>query len=70
MCELDGKRARIRVDVTGKKEEEGEMGQILEAKVIVERKRLSLSKSATDQERVRGVKGLTDRGRDKDLKGT
>jgi len=63
MCELDGKRARIRVDVTGKKEEEGEMGQVLEAEVVVERKRLSFSKSATDQERVRGVKGLTDRGR-------
>jgi len=45
------------------------MGQILEAEVVVERERLSFSKSATDQERVRGVKSLTNRGRNKGLTG-
>ena len=70
MCKLDGKRTRIKVNIAGKKKEEGEMGQILEAEVVEEGKRLSFSKRATDQDRVRGVESLTNRGRNKGSKGT
>ena len=42
----------------------------MEAEVVEERKRLSFSKRARDQERVRGVESLTNRGRNKDSKGT
>ena len=70
MCKLDSERTRIGVNIAGKKKEEGEMGQILEAEVVEERKRLSFSKTATDQERVRGVESLTNRGRNRDSKGT
>ena len=70
MSELDGMRTRIRVNIAGKKKEEREMGQVLEAEVVIERKRLSFSKSAADQERVGGVKSLTNRGRNKGSKGT
>ena len=70
MSRLNGKRTRIRVNVVDKKKKEGDTSQILEAEMVVERKRLSFSKSATDPEKIRGVKSLTNRGRNKGSKET